>query len=275
MPHAFISDMEVRGIPVFSLIKASPSRCQAANLKNQQTQQMMLYILNKHPIFPPPTRALPSGLLAVGGDLSRGRLLQAYRMGIFPWFNQDELIQWWSPDPRCVLLPEEFHISRRLKRFIRQRPFRLTMDRAFSDVIRACARHHETYDGGTWITTRMSRAYEDLHDIGFAHSVECWQGDALVGGLYGVSIGRCFCGESMFSFTDNASKVALIALVHQLRRWNFDFIDCQVNNHHMDQFGPREISRSRFLHILRQTLRHPAHRGTWHLDPDLAAAKFI
>jgi leucyl/phenylalanyl-tRNA--protein transferase len=188
------------------------------------------------------------GLLAVGGDLSPQRLLLAYSMGIFPWYNPGEPILWWSPDPRCVLFPAQVHISKSLAKVLRRNDFHVTFDQDFAGVIASCRKIRT--DLGTWITPEMSSAYLQLHRIGFAHSVECWQQDQLVGGLYGVCLGRCFFGESMFSRVPNASKVALVTLCQQLNQAGFRIIDCQQTNGHLLRLGATEISRTHFCHLL-------------------------
>jgi leucyl/phenylalanyl-tRNA---protein transferase len=220
--------------------------------------------------FPPPSKALhdPNGLLAVGGDLSVDRLLAAYSNGIFPWFNDDhEPILWWSPDPRAVLLPDELHVTRRLARRMRSGTFSITMDRAFGEVVLRCAAPRAGASG-TWITGRMRRAYHRLHRAGYAHSIEVWQQDRLCGGLYGVSLGRMFFGESMFFLEPDASKVALAALVWQIERWGFALLDCQVMNPHLRSLGAREMSRTEFLERLAESNRHPTRQGLWQMDGD-------
>lgn len=207
--------------------------------------------------FPPPHLASDIGLLAVGGDLSQERLLHAYRKGIFPWFSEDEPIMWWSPDPRLVLYPNETRISRSLQRVINKKPFKVTLDAAFEEVINGCARIRRENDAGTWITPDMIEAYCRLHRNGYAHSVEAWYEGELVGGLYGITLGRCFFGESMFSRVSNASKVAFAILARHLQALSFDIIDCQVSADHLKQFGAREIPRSRFLAQLEQFLEGP------------------
>lgn len=224
--------------------------------------------------FPPPHLAEREGLLAIGGDLSVSRLLMAYRMGIFPWYLEDDPIIWWSPDPRLVLYPKEYRISRRLKRRIRKGDFVVTFDRAFERVISECAEVREENGQGTWIVPEMKTAYCKLHVAGFAHSAETWQDGELVGGLYGVSLGRSFFGESMFTRTSDASKVAFAALVGQLERWGFSLIDCQVKTEHLMRFGAREIPRRHFLKQLAATLKHTTFKGPWHMDEDILL-KFI
>jgi len=195
--------------------------------------------------------AEPDGLLAVGGDLSPARLLLAYSMGIFPWFNAQDPILWWSPDPRCVLEPAELHVSASLAKVLRKGVFSVTFDRAFREVITACRTLREA-GAGTWITPEMVAAYCRLHEMGFAHSVECWRDGELVGGLYGVSLGRCFFGESMFHRASNASKVAFVTLVRMLAKRSCELIDCQLSNPHLESLGARGISRQAFLARLRR-----------------------
>jgi len=202
-------------------------------------------------------------LLAVGGDLSQDRLLLAYQMGIFPWYSSDEPIMWWSPDPRLVLYPSEFRISRSLKKTVKKQIFELTLDQAFEPVINACARSRTQADEGTWIVAEMIDAYCRLHKSGLAHSVEAWQDGKLAGGLYGVSLGKCFFGESMFTRITDASKVALVALVEHLQALEFDLIDCQISTPHLLGFGAREIPRIRFLKELTQALKSPTLKGKW------------
>lgn len=214
--------------------------------------------------FPDVRRALqhPNGLLAAGGDLSPERLLSAYRRGIFPWFSEGDPILWWSPDPRTVLSPEEIRVSRSLCKQLRRRLLEVSLDRAFGAVIRACAAPRGA-DGGTWIVAPMVRAYETLHRLGWAHSVEVWQGDRLVGGLYGVALGRVFFGESMFSRVDNASKVALVHLCERLQAWGFGLIDCQMRTDHLISLGAREIPRGHFVALLDRYCPLPGPTGSW------------
>ncbi len=223
---------------------------------------MPVHRLPEAPLFPPTDRAARSGLLAVGGDLSPGRLLAAYREGIFPWFSEGEPILWWSPDPRFVLFPGELRVSRSMRQFLKKGAVRITFDRAFREVIAACRRPRPDQEG-TWITPEMQEAYCALHEYGYAHSVEVWHGDALVGGLYGVSLGRIFFGESMFSSLPNASKAALITLVERLRERGFALIDCQVETAHLASLGARPIPRREFGACLRKSLRHETLRGDW------------
>jgi leucyl/phenylalanyl-tRNA--protein transferase len=229
---------------------------------------MPLFALGAELRFPPPRLASREGLLAIGGDLSAERLLLAYRTGIFPWFSDGEPILWWSPDPRLVLYPGEFHLSRSLEKTIRRRDFAATMDQAFEQVIRECGRVRRDTGEGTWIVPEMIAAYGELHRCGFAHSVEVWQGGDLAGGLYGVSLGNCFFGESMFARVNNASKVALAALVAYLRAEGFGLIDCQVTTGHLQRMGAREIPRSLYLEELEAYLQVPARQGKWRLPAE-------
>ncbi len=191
----------------------------------------------------------PDGLLAVGGDLSPARLISAYRSGIFPWYNQDQPILWWSPDPRTVLFPERLHVSRSMHKLLVKNNYALTLDKAFEQVIRACAKPREN-EGGTWITPEMIDAYCHLHRLGLAHSVEAWHEGKLAGGIYGVALGRIFFGESMFSRHSNASKVAFVHLVRWLQDWGYALLDCQVHSEHVAHFGAEPIPRSEFTHLL-------------------------
>jgi leucyl/phenylalanyl-tRNA---protein transferase len=224
-----------------------------------------LFRLPREPVFPDPALAEPDGLLAVGGDLSLERLLAAYAKGIFPWYSQDMPILWWSPDPRLVLLPEELHVSRSLRRTMRSGRYAVRSDTAFERVIRGCADKPRPGQDGTWITREMQQAYLRLHRHGFAHSVEAWEGDELVGGLYGVSLGSAFFGESMFADRPDASKVAFATLVEWLQGRRFDLVDCQVATEHLRRFGAREVSRAEFLSRLARALERPTMRGRWGL----------
>jgi leucyl/phenylalanyl-tRNA--protein transferase len=217
-------------------------------------------------VFPPPDYADPSGLLAVGGDLSSERLLEAYRLGIFPWYSDDQPILWWSPDPRLVLPLDEFKISRSLQKTLKRGVYKVTFDRAFEEVIRACASVPREGQRGTWITQEMQEAYIKLHGLGYAHSVESWRGEELAGGLYGVSLGKAFFGESMFHRRTDASKVALAVLVEKLNDWEFHFIDAQMTTEHLKRFGAVETPRRIFLKRLQSALRHPTKRGKWRIE---------
>jgi leucyl/phenylalanyl-tRNA--protein transferase len=222
-----------------------------------------IYRLGSTPVFPPACEAEPSGLLAVGGDLTSERLLAAYAAGIFPWYEDPQPILWFSPDPRWVLRPEELHVARRLARRLRQGPFELTLDTAFGRVIRACAAAPRGGSHGTWITPAMIEAYDALHRQGAAHSAEAWRAGELVGGVYGVSLGGAFFGESMFTRAADASKAALVALVRQLAAWRFDFVDCQVHTPHLEAMGARPWPREEFLRRLRASLRRETRVGRW------------
>lgn len=220
--------------------------------------------------FPPAARALadPNGLLAIGGDLSVPRLLNAYRQGIFPWYQDGQPLLWWCPDPRTVVFPESLHVSRSMRKFMRQTALRITYDRAFMSVMRGCAEPRD-YTDATWITAEMLEAYCDLHRLGHAHSVEVWDGEALVGGLYGVALGRVFFGESMFSRTSNASKLAFVHLVERLHGWGFEIIDCQMPTDHLFSLGARSISREAFR---RELDLHCSVAVADHWKPDASAS---
>jgi leucyl/phenylalanyl-tRNA--protein transferase len=226
-----------------------------------------IYRLAREPVFPDPERAEADGLLAIGGDLSPDRLLTAYAKGIFPWYDDESPILWWSPDPRLVLEPEWLHVPASLRRSIRRGRFRMTADSAFSRVIARCAERARPGQRGTWITAEMRSAYVRLHELGFAHSFESWEGDTLAGGLYGVSLGGAFFGESMFSDRADASKVAFVESVSWLAARGFDLIDCQVRTDHLVRFGAREIRRREFLRRLRGSLQKTTLRGRWSLEP--------
>ncbi len=208
--------------------------------------------------FPPLNKALrePNGLLAAGGDLRPERLIQAYRHGCFPWFQDGQPILWWSPDPRTVLLPDELHVSRSLAKVLRQGRYQVSFDQAFAEVIRACAAPR-SYAAETWITSPMQDAYLELHRSGIAHSVEVWRDGELVGGLYGLAMGQLFFGESMFSRADNASKVGFATLVERLKAWGFVLIDCQMPTEHLLSLGARTISRNEFARYLSRHLDQP------------------
>jgi leucyl/phenylalanyl-tRNA--protein transferase len=214
---------------------------------------MPIYELIEDPIFPPLSHAEPDGLLAVGGDLSTDRLLLAYSSGIFPWFNEDDPILWWSPDPRFVLNPKDLKVLRSLEKTIKQGRFKVKVDSAFERVIRSCGDTRKGEgEAGTWITEDMINAYCHLHELGFAHSVESWYDAELVGGLYGVSLGNCFFGESMFTKMSNASKVAFVTMVRELERSGFEFVDCQMPSGHLESLGAVGIPRHIFLERLVQ-----------------------
>lgn len=222
--------------------------------------------------FPSVTDALdePNGLLAVGGDLSEQRLLAAYRNGIFPWFEDGQPILWWSPSPRAVLFPRSIHISRSLRKLLRQNIFQVSCDTQFNQVMNHCANTPRHGQLGTWITDEMLHAYQQLHLKGYAHSIEVWFESELVGGLYGIAIGKVFFGESMFSLKRDASKIALAYLAKQLDSWGFPLIDCQVSNPHLLSMGAEEIDRTHFSQLLHDNIDKSAPLpwgGTWNFDP--------
>lgn len=213
--------------------------------------------------FPPAEEALddPDGLLALGGDLSTERLILAYRNGIFPWYSDDQPILWWSPDPRCVLFPENIHISRSLRRTLNQGRFRITADQAFGQVMQLCA---STRSEGTWITDDMIASYSALHRQGIAHSIEAWNKNGeLAGGLYGLTIGRCFFGESMFSLETNASKAVMVHLARQLQEWGYYIMDCQVESDHLLSMGASTLARSDFLAIISTYIDQEPEQPDW------------
>ena len=230
----------------------------------------MITLLAHDTPFPPLALALrePNGLLAAGGDLSPHRLLDAYRHGIFPWFNDDQPILWWSPDPLMVLFPQQFKISRSLRKTLRNKQYEVRADSAFEQVMAACAAPRPGQNG-TWIHDEMIAAYTALHRMGHAHSIETWIDGKLAGGLYGVSIGRMFYGESMFSRHTDASKIALAHLAAQLVRWNFGMIDCQMNTGHLASLGAREIPRAEFVGRLQELVNYPDIASPWKLEHDL------
>ncbi|MEZ4402923.1 MAG: leucyl/phenylalanyl-tRNA--protein transferase [Kofleriaceae bacterium] len=231
---------------------------------------MPVFRLDKRLVFPPVELA-DDGLLAVGGDLSVERLLVAYSQGVFPWYGPNLPILWHAPDPRMVLFPDELVVNRSLRKTIRRQPYALRIDTAFAEVLDACAAAPRPGQDGTWLIPDMVVAYRTLHARGFAHSFEAWAGDELVGGLYGVSLGNCFYGESMFARAPDASKVAFAAAVAQLGAWGFELIDCQVHTDHLARFGAREIARADFMTRLTHALDAPTRRGRWAFDLDLEA----
>ena len=227
-------------------------------------------MLNKESIdFPSPSLALtePDGLLAVGGDLNPLRLLNAYRLGIFPWYDHDPIL-WWSPDPRAVLFFDALHISASLQKVLHQNRFTVKMDEQFAEVLEGCAGprlRQGKWETGTWLTPPMQAAYLTLHQQGYAHSIEVYEGNKLVGGLYGLALGRIFFGESMFSHQDNASKVAMVTLVKQLQQWDFALMDCQVASPHLMTMGATTIPRQQFIDILRQNTKFDDKVSNWQL----------
>lgn len=214
--------------------------------------------------FPAPELATPEGIIAVGGDLSAERLLTAYSEGIFPWFNEGDPILWWSPDPRFVLFPDELVVSRSMRPYFNQKKFQVTFDRDFEGVMRNCQQSNRNgQSGDTWITEDMIQAYVQIHHLGYAHSVEVWQGDEQVGGLYGISLGKIFFGESMFAKVSNASKYGFITLVQNLREKGFVLIDCQQQTQHLGSLGARPISRKSFLQYLEENKKQETLTGSW------------
>jgi leucyl/phenylalanyl-tRNA--protein transferase len=216
----------------------------------------------------PPVHLAEEGLLALGGDLRPERLLLGYTQGIFPWYAENLPILWHSPDPRMVMTTRELVVQRSLRKAIRKRPYELRMDTAFVRVLEGCAAAPRPGQSGTWLISEMIDAYTRLHDLGFAHSIEAWDGDALAGGLYGVSLGAAFFGESMFARAPDASKIAFVAAVRQLDAWGIGLIDCQVHTEHLERFGAHEVPREEYLKMLRIALDHPTRRGRWKLELD-------
>lgn len=224
---------------------------------------MAVYLLEKKLTFPPVQFAEPDGLLAVGGDLRPERVLLAYKNGIFPWYGKEDPILWWSPDPRLVLFPSELHFSKSMRPLFNQRKYTITVDTQFDAVIEACGSISRDGQNGTWLVPAMLEAYKHLHQLGFAHSVEVWEGGNLVGGLYGVSLGRVFFGESMFSKAPNASKMGFIHFVQALQQLGFELVDCQVYTSHLASLGAREIPRREFIGHLRKYAQEPHLKGPW------------
>ena len=224
---------------------------------------MTVYLLPEEPVFPPVDEAEPDGLIAIGGDLSPERLINAYANGIFPWFMEEGDVFWYSPDPRMVMFPEQFRIPGSLKRIIRSNRFSVKFDTAFGKVIRECADAPRPGQDGTWISQEFIDGYEKLHELGYAHSAEVYCQEELVGGLYGVSLGAAFFGESMFFKMNNASKVAFSALVDRCRQYGFRFIDCQVESSHLLNLGAKLIKRNDYLRMLVKTMESHSVTGTW------------
>jgi leucyl/phenylalanyl-tRNA---protein transferase len=249
-------------------IMGIPSRSEAVpgGRLRRYIPPVAIFRLPRQPVFPDPSLSEPDGLLAVGGDLSEERLVRAYAEGIFPWYGPGSPILWWSPDPRMVLLPGELHLPRSLRRTLRSGRYQVRLDTAFDEVIRRCAERDRPGQDGTWITPAMVRAYERLHRRGLAHSAEAWEGGELAGGLYGVSLGGTFFGESMYADRPDASKAAFATLVGWLAARGFDLVDCQVETEHLRRFGAREIPREEFLERLRASLRRPTLPGPWSMD---------
>ncbi len=228
---------------------------------------MALYRLDRRLLFPPAHEAEESGLLAVGGDLKPDRLILAYENGIFPWYSKGQPILWHSPDPRMVLLPGAMTVPKSLRKRARQAPYQLTLDRAFPRVIAACGATPRPGQNDTWITAEMKEAYVELHRRGIAHSAEAWLDGRLVGGLYGLSLGAVFFGESMFALAPDASKLAFVALCERLVEWSIGLVDCQVYTPHLARFGAEEWPRARYLTALRRAVRAPTRLGPWSFEP--------
>jgi leucyl/phenylalanyl-tRNA--protein transferase len=224
---------------------------------------MPIFLLDENISFPEPRFANKEGLIAIGGDLTPERLIKAYSMGIFPWYSSESPILWWSPDPRMVLFPEEFKVSKSLRLLIQKNIFTVKFDHNFREVIRSCAAIPRKDQEGTWITEEMIEAYCHLHEAGYAHSVESYYDGKLVGGLYGVSLGRAFFGESMFHIMTDASKAAFYFLIMQLREWQFHIVDAQQKTKHLRSLGGRTIPRDEFLHSLEIALGHQTYNGNW------------
>ena len=229
--------------------------------------RMPVFRLDERLVFPPVELA-EDGLLAIGGDLRPERLLLGYRSGIFPWYAENLPILWHSPDPRRVMTTDDLVIQRSLRKAMNKHPYRIAMDTAFREVLEGCAQTPRPNQSGTWLIPEMVGAYRELHDLGYAHSIEAWRGDELVGGLYGVSLGGAFFGESMFARAPDASKIAFVATVRQLHAWNIRLIDCQVHTEHLDRFGAYEIPRVMYLELLHAALDEPTRQGTWKLEID-------
>ncbi len=230
---------------------------------------MPVFRLDDRLVFPP-VHLAEDGLLALGGDLRPERLLLAYTKGIFPWYAENLPILWHSPDPRMIMTTRDLVVQRSLRKAIKRRPYELKLDTAFGEVLRGCAEVPRPGQSGTWLIPEMVDAYTRLHELGFAHSIEAWHRDELVGGLYGVSLGAAFFGESMFARAPDASKIAYVACVRQLDAWNVGLIDCQVHTEHLERFGAYEIPRLEYLELLKRALDEPTRRGKWTLELDAA-----
>lgn len=228
---------------------------------------MPVFRLSEEHIFPPAELASEDGVLAVGGDTDPDRLLLAYQNGIFPWPHEDLPLLWFSPNPRFVLEPKKAKISHSLRKALKQKPYHICADKAFDSVIKRCATVSRRGQHGTWITDDMMAGYFQLHKMGYAHSIEAYLGDTLVGGLYGVSLGGVFFGESMFADMPDASKICFAVLLKNLVAWGFDLVDCQSYTDHLARFGAEHWPRIKFLHVLQNSLKKPTKRGEWKLDP--------
>lgn len=233
---------------------------------------MPAYLLTDDLVFPPPEGASPEGVVAIGGDTSPERLVLAYSQGIFPWPHRDLPLLWFSPDPRFLLRFDRVHVGRSLRKRIRARPYEVRADTAFEQVIDACATVPRPGQDGTWITNEIRTGFIALHRLGLSHSIEVYREGELVGGLYGVALGKSFCGESMFSRADDASKIATVAMLGNLLHWRYHFVDCQVYTDHLDRFGAEPWPRSRYLAALRRAVAEPTHRGPWQLELDAEQA---
>jgi leucyl/phenylalanyl-tRNA--protein transferase len=229
---------------------------------------MPVFRLDDRLVFPPVELA-EDGLLAIGGDLRPDRLLLGYRSAIFPWYAENLPILWHSPDPRMIMTTSDLVVQRSLKKAIRKAPYELRLDTAFADVLAGCAKTPRPNQNGTWLIPEMVTAYRELHELGYAHSIEAWKDGELVGGLYGVSLGGAFFGESMFAHAPDASKIAYVAIVKQLHAWNIRLIDCQVHTEHLARFGAYEVPRATYLELLDAALEDRTRRGTWKFDIDL------
>jgi len=234
---------------------------------------MSVYYIGNDPIFPPVEYSNEEGILAVGGDLSLGRLIDAYTNGIFPWYSSETPIIWWSPDPRFVIYPDSINISKSMRQILRRNIFEIRYDTSFREVITACSKERK-HERGTWITPEMIEAYVALHNLGLAHSIEAWNDGKLAGGLYGVSIGRMFFGESMFSFENNASKAAFIVLGAHLVKLGFDLIDSQVYTRHMESLGAFKMDRRDFIDILKRSVKKETICGNWGRLPDFNTVSY-
>lgn len=223
----------------------------------------IFHISEDKPIFPHPSLADEQGLLGIGGNLLSNTLISAYRAGIFPWYNENDPILWWSPDPRFVLYPSELKVSKSMRPYFNQKKFQVTFDTEFPHIIKACSRIRRDGQKGTWITSDMEEAYVVLHELGYAHSVEVWEDGKIAGGLYGISLGKMFFGESMFTLRPNASKFGFISLVNVLKSKGFVLIDCQQETKHLASLGARAISRALFIDFLKQNEAEKDHVGNW------------